>query len=228
MFRQFFELQSSTYTYLLACLKTRKAIIIDPVLETVDRDSLQINQLGLNLIYSANTHAHADHITGSGRLKKLHKGSKSLISAASRCKADLHVEHGHFIQCGQLRLEVRATPGHTDGCVSYVDHETRCAFTGDALLIRGCGRTDFQQGSSERLYESVHAQILSLPDDYLLFPAHDYKGMTVTTVGEEKKYNARLTKSKEEFIHIMNNLNLPYPKQIDEAVPANIECGIFE
>ncbi|XP_043540587.1 persulfide dioxygenase ETHE1, mitochondrial-like, partial [Chiloscyllium plagiosum] len=123
-------------------------------------------------------------------------------------------------------LDVRATPGHTNGCVTYVLNDRSIAFTGDALLIRGCGRTDFQQGSSESLYRSVHSQIFTLPDQCLLYPAHDYTGQTVTTVGEEKRLNPRLSKSLSEFIAIMNNLNLPYPKQIDEALPANMVCGL--
>lgn len=228
IFRQFFEHESSTYTYLLGCSRTRLAILIDPVLETVERDTQYIKELGLKLHLTANTHAHADHITGSGKLKKLHEGCKSLISTASQCKADLFVKHGDIVECGDLKIEVRATPGHTDGCVTYVDHENRRAFTGDALLIRMCGRTDFQQGCPERLYDSVHGQIFSLAEDYLLYPGHDYTGVTVTSVEEEKKFNPRLTKTKQDFVEFMNNRKLPHPKKIDMAVPANLKCGIMD
>uniref|UniRef100_A0A915KKV6 Persulfide dioxygenase ETHE1, mitochondrial n=1 Tax=Romanomermis culicivorax TaxID=13658 RepID=A0A915KKV6_ROMCU len=225
---QFFEHASSTYTYLLGCIATRNAIIIDPVLETAERDSKYVKELGLKLIYAANTHCHADHVTGSGKLKQLLPGCKSLIAESSNCKADVLVKPGDIVEFGNLKLEVRSTPGHTDGCITYVDHEHRMAFTGDALLIRGCGRTDFQQGDPALLYESVHKQILSLPKDYLLYPAHNYHGVMVTSVEEELKYNLRLTKSKEEFVEIMKNLNLAKPAQIDRAVPANLVCGILD
>lgn len=225
IFRQLFDRESCTYTYLLADPKTKEAILIDPMYELVDRDVQIVRQLGLKLIYAANTHVHADHVTGTGLLKNQLPECKSLISKISKAKADVYVEHGDNIEVGNVVLEVRSTPGHTDGCVTYVCHKEGMAFTGDALLIRGCGRTDFQQGDAARLYESVHSQILSLPDATKLYPAHDYKGFTVTTVAEEKSFNLRLTKTKEEFIDIMKNLNLPYPKQIDVAVPSNMVCG---
>ncbi|KAL1131938.1 hypothetical protein AAG570_011549 [Ranatra chinensis] len=218
LFRQMFDLDSSTYTYLLADTSTRDCVIIDPVLENVKRDIQIINDISLNLKYAMNTHMHADHITGSGLLKKNLPGCKSLISKSSGAKADVYVEAGDMIEFGRHRLEVRSTPGHTNGCVTYVCQEQGIAFTGDALLIRGCGRTDFQEGDAATLYDSVHTQILSLPDNFKLYPAHDYKGLTVTTVGEEKKYNPRLTRSKEEFIHIMDNLNLSYPKKIGKSI----------
>uniref|UniRef100_A0A1I8GN89 Persulfide dioxygenase ETHE1, mitochondrial n=1 Tax=Macrostomum lignano TaxID=282301 RepID=A0A1I8GN89_9PLAT len=221
IFRQLFESKSSTYSYLLACEVTKQAVLIDPVIETVDRDAGIVKQLGLVLKFAINTHVHADHVTGSGKLKSLIPGCQSVIAEASQAKANVRVKHGD-----KLQLETRSTPGHTDGCLTYVLHSHRMAFTGDALLIRGCGRTDFQQGSPERLYESVHSQIFSLPDNYQLYPAHDYTGQTVTTVAEEKKFNSRLTKTKSEFVDIMNNLNLPYPKQIDAALPANMVCGL--
>lgn len=225
IFRQLFDCTSCTYTYLLGDVLSRSAILIDPVIEQVDRDVKLVKELGLNLVYAANTHVHADHITGTGELKNRVPGCLSVISAASGAKADMLLEPMDNVNVGSLSLEVRPTPGHTNGCVTYVCHQKRMAFTGDALLIRGCGRTDFQQGDSEKLYDSVHRNILSLPEDYLLYPAHDYKGQTVTSVGEEKKFNPRLSKSKEEFIEIMKNLNLAYPKMIDKAVPANMVCG---
>lgn len=226
LFRQLFDEKSWTYTYLLADLNTKEALLIDPVLEQVERDVKLFSELGLRLVYAVNTHAHADHITGSGKLKGILSGCRSVIAAASKARADQHLNPGEVFGVGCVELEARATPGHTDGCMTYVWHDQRKAFTGDALLIRGCGRTDFQQGNPERLYESVHSQILSLPEDYNLYPAHDYKGLTTTTVWEELKYNPRLTKGKAEFVDIMNNLKLSYPRMIDEAVPANLICGL--
>ncbi|NP_001149538.2 Persulfide dioxygenase ETHE1 homolog, mitochondrial [Zea mays] len=234
LFRQLFEKESSTYTYLLADVADpdRPAVLIDPVDRTVDRDLNLIKELGLKLVFAMNTHVHADHVTGTGLIKTKVPGVKSVISKASGAKADHFVDHGDKIHFGNLFLEVRATPGHTSGCVTYVTGDAdgqpspRMAFTGDALIIRACGRTDFQGGSSEQLYQSVHSQIFTLPKDTLLYPAHDYKGFTVSTVEEEAAYNARLTKDKETFKTIMNNLNLSYPKMMDVAVPANLVCGI--
>ncbi|KAH9723628.1 persulfide dioxygenase ETHE1-like [Citrus sinensis] len=199
LFRQTFEKESSTYTYLLADVNhpDKPALLIDPVDKTVDRDLNVIKELGLKLVYAMNTHVHADHVTGTGLIKSKVPGVKSIISKASGSKADLHVEHGDKVSFGDLFLEVRATPGHTLGCVTYVSGEgpdqpqPRMAFTGDALLIRGCGRTDFQ--------------IFTLPKDTLIYPAHDYKGFTVSTVGEEIQYNPRLTKDEETFKSIMEN-----------------------
>ncbi|KDO49356.1 hypothetical protein CISIN_1g022158mg [Citrus sinensis] len=212
LFRQTFEKESSTYTYLLADVNhpDKPALLIDPVDKTVDRDLNVIKELGLKLVYAMNTHVHADHVTGTGLIKSKVPGVKSIISKASGSKADLHVEHGDKVSFGDLFLEVRATPGHTLGCVTYVSGEgpdqpqPRMAFTGDALLIRGCGRTDFQGGSSSQLYKSVHSQIFTLPKDTLIYPAHDYKGFTVSTVGEEIQYNPRLTKD-EVLVWLMLN-----------------------
>ncbi|XP_052166433.1 persulfide dioxygenase ETHE1 homolog, mitochondrial isoform X1 [Oryza glaberrima] len=234
LFRQLFEKESSTYTYLLADVgdPEKPAVLIDPVDRTVDRDLNLIKELGLKLVYAMNTHVHADHVTGTGLIKTKLPGVKSVIAKVSKAKADHFIEHGDKIYFGNLFLEVRSTPGHTAGCVTYVTGEgddqpsPRMAFTGDALLIRACGRTDFQGGSSDELYESVHSQIFTLPKDTLLYPGHDYKGFTVSTVEEEVAYNARLTKDKETFKKIMDNLNLAYPKMIDVAVPANLLCGI--
>ncbi|KAL8235446.1 hypothetical protein R6Q59_021546 [Mikania micrantha] len=234
LFRQLFEKESSTYTYLLADAShpDKPALLVDPVDRTVDRDLSIVNDLGLKLIYAINTHVHADHVTGSGLIKTKVPGVKSIISKASNASADILVEAGDKIQFGDLYLEVRATPGHTVGCVTYVtgdepdQPQPRMAFTGDALLIRGCGRTDFQGGSSKQLYESVHSQIFTLPKDTFIYPAHDYKGFTVSTVGEEMLYNPRLMQDEETFKSIMENLKLPYPKMIDAAVPANMVCGL--
>ncbi|XP_011044757.1 PREDICTED: persulfide dioxygenase ETHE1 homolog, mitochondrial-like [Populus euphratica] len=234
LFRQLFEKDSSTYTYLLADVAhpDKPALLIDPVDKTVDRDLSLVKELGLKLIYAINTHVHADHVTGTGLIKTKVPSVKSIISKASKSKADLHIEAGDKIHFGDLFLEVRATPGHTLGCVTYVtgdgsdQPQPRMAFTGDALLIRGCGRTDFQGGSAHQLYQSVHSQIFSLPKETLIYPAHDYRGFTVSTVGEEMQYNPRLTKDEEMFKSIMENLNLPYPKMIDIAVPSNMVCGL--
>lgn len=233
LLRQLFEKESSTYTYLLADVShpDKPAVLIDPVDKTVDRDLSVVKELGLKLTYAMNTHVHADHVTGSGLIKSKVPEVKSVISKASGAKADVLIEHGDKIYFGDLFLETRATPGHTSGCVTYVtgdgpdQPQPKMAFTGDALLIRGCGRTDFQSGNSEQLYKSVHSQIFSLPKDTYIYPAHDYKGFTVSTVGEEMLYNLRLTKDEDTFKGIMANLNLAYPKMIDVAVPANLVCG---
>ncbi|XP_030638045.1 persulfide dioxygenase ETHE1, mitochondrial [Chanos chanos] len=228
IFRQLFEPVSSTYTYLLADTETKEAVLIDPVLETVDRDLKLIDELGLKLKLAVNTHCHADHITGTGLLKKKVFGLKSAISKHSGAAADVMLSEGDRVTFGKHHLTVRETPGHTDGCVTYVTDDQSMAFTGDALLIRGCGRTDFQQGCAKRLYESVHKKIFTLPGNCLVYPAHDYKGQMVSTVDEEKKFNPRLTKSVEEFVDIMKNLNLPKPAKIDIAVPANLVCGLHD
>ncbi|XP_077431571.1 persulfide dioxygenase ETHE1, mitochondrial [Vanacampus margaritifer] len=226
LFRQLFESESSTYTYLLADAVTKDAILIDPVLETIDRDLKLINELGLLLRVAVNTHCHADHITSTGLMKMRLAGLKSAISKLSGATADIMLSEGDEITFGKHSVTVRETPGHTDGCVTLVTQDQRMAFTGDALLIRGCGRTDFQQGCSIRLYNSVQQKIFTLPDECLIYPAHDYLGQTVSTVGEERTLNPRLTKSLEEFVTIMNNLNLPKPSKIDISVPANLVCGV--
>ena len=226
LFRQLFEHKSCTYSYLLADQATKEAVLIDPVIETAERDMRIAKDLGVSLKYVLNTHVHADHVTGSGKIKTVMPAVRSAISAASGAEADIKLNNGDVIEFGRYTLEARSTPGHTDGCMTYVLHDQQVAFTGDAVLIRGCGRTDFQQGNSGRLFDSVHSQIFALPDSYFIYPAHDYMGQTVTTVGEEKQHNPRLTKSREQFIEIMRNLNLPYPKQIDRALPANMVCGL--
>ncbi|KAI8511299.1 Ethylmalonic encephalopathy 1 [Branchiostoma belcheri] len=225
VFRQLFDQTSFTYTYVLGDRESGECVLIDPVIEMVDRDTRVISELGLRLTYALNTHVHADHVTGTGELKK-RAGAKSVIARVSKAVADVHVDEGDTVKFGRFELEVRSTPGHTDGCLTFVLRDHGKAFTGDALLIRGCGRTDFQQGDPGRLYDSVHGKILSLADDTQLYPAHDYTGQTVTTVAEEKKFNPRLTKPKAEFVQLMNELNLPYPRLIDKAVPANLVCGL--
>lgn len=228
IFRQLFDDLggSSTYTYLLADADSKEAVLIDPVLEMVDRDLEVVKELDLTLKLAINTHCHADHITGTGQLKKKLPGLQSAISRASGAKADVFLEPGDKVSFGQFALDVVATPGHTDGCVTYV-LGGRLAFTGDAVLIRGCGRTDFQQGNAEGLYDSVHKGVLGpLDSDAAIYPAHDYKGRNVSTVSEERLFNARLTKSKAEFKDIMDNLGLAYPKKLDISLPANMACGL--
>lgn len=226
IFRQLLEYKSFTYTYLLADPDSKEAILIDPVIETAERDAKLVKDMGLKLVYGVNTHVHADHITGTGALKRLLPSCKSVIAEVSKAVADVKINHGDIIKFGKYEIEARSTPGHTSGCMTYVWHEKGMVFTGDAVLIRGCGRTDFQEGSSEQLYDSVHNQIFSLPPDFMIFPAHDYTGQTMSTVAEEKAHNPRLMKPKKQFADIMKNLNLPYPKQIDRALPANMVCGI--
>lgn len=232
LFRQLFEAETSTYTYLLADEDTREAVIIDPVRETIDRDVKLLQELKLDLRYVLDTHVHADHVTSSGALRE-RLGAQTAVSkdGGAPC-ANVLVGDGDQITFGRHTIEVRATPGHTDGCVTYVvrDGDKTMAFTGDALLIRGCGRTDFQQGSSHRLYNSVHDKIFSLPQDTQVWPAHDYLGQTMTTVAEERELNPRLGggRTEAEFVEIMKNLKLARPKKIDEAVPANLLCGMPE
>lgn len=225
--RQLFDEESSTLTYLVSCCETNEAVLIDPVLEQKDRDLHILKDLGLTLRFVLNTHCHADHITSGGAIRQ-RLPVQTVISEASGAKADRHLQHGEIIEVGQLRLEARATPGHTDGCMTFVlkTRNATFAFTGDTLLIRGCGRTDFQQGNARLLYENVHAQIFSLPGDTVVCPGHDYKDRCVSTVEEERRFNPRLTKSKEEFVQIMDNLKLPNPKKIDVAVPGNMMCGV--
>lgn len=227
IFRQLFDVQSSTYSYLLADAKSRAAILIDPVLEQLRRDVALIEELGLKLAIAAETHVHADHVTGAWFLRgKL--GCKIAVSARGGAKgADILFNAGDKLPFGGRHLEVRATPGHTSGCSTFVLDDRSMAFTGDCLLIRGCGRTDFQEGSAEAMFRSVHEEIFSLPEDCLLYPAHDYKGSTVTSVGEEKLYNPRLGGDigVRDFAGYMNNLGLAHPKKIDIAVPANLACG---
>ncbi|MEO8059645.1 MAG: MBL fold metallo-hydrolase [Burkholderiales bacterium] len=225
IFRQLFDPTSSTYTYLLG--DGGEAVLIDPVFEKAPRDMALLRELGLRLLAALDTHVHADHVTGAWLLKQ-RCGSRILLSeAAQAANTDQALRHGDRVAFGSRHLEVRATPGHTNGCLTYVLDDHSMAFTGDGLLIRGCGRTDFQQGSPERLYRSVHEQILSLPPTCLLYPGHDYKGLTVTSVAEEKRYNPRLggDVNAADFAGYMNNLGLPHPKLMDMAVPANLRCG---
>lgn len=225
IFKQFFEPESSTYTYLLGCEDSKLAVLIDTVSRDVDKYLAALQQHGLTLVYTLETHVHADHVTAAAALRD-RLGSKSVVhrDAGAQC-GDVLVTDGAHLQVGTLDIEVRYTPGHTNGCVSYYVGDR--IFTGDALLIDGCGRTDFQQGNAGQLYDSIHGKIFSLPEDTLIYPGHDYHGKTVSTVGHEKRENKRLggETSRTEFINIMANLKLAYPKQIDVALPANQACG---
>ena len=224
IFRQLFDSNSSTYTYLIADSETKTALIIDPVLEQVSRDLNLLQQLGLTLKYSMETHIHADHITGTDKLRKL-TGAKGVVPQHAQVTcADCHIQDGEILSLGQLTIKAIATPGHTDSHMAY--QIGKRVFTGDALLIRGCGRTDFQSGDAGILFDSVTKKLFTLPDDTLVYPAHDYRGHTVSTIGEEKLYNPRFVgKSRDDFIEFMANLNLPEPAKIMEAIPANEGCG---
>jgi glyoxylase-like metal-dependent hydrolase (beta-lactamase superfamily II)/rhodanese-related sulfurtransferase len=227
LFRQLFDPQSSTYTYLLGDAASREAVLIDPVFEQARRDAALVEELGLRLLWTLETHVHADHVTGAWLLKQKLASRIALSRAGGAEGADRYLDANEEIRFGNRFLQARPTPGHTSGCMTYVLDDRSMAFTGDALLIRGCGRTDFQQGDARRLYRSVREEVFSLPDACLLYPGHDYRGLTCTSVGEEKLYNPRLAESVGEgdFVGYMEHLGLPHPKQIDVAVPANLQCG---
>lgn len=226
VFRQLFEPTSSTYTYLLGCKETGLAILIDPVISTMERDLAEIRRLGLTLAASLDTHIHADHITAALELKKK-IGSKIAAPAFDRLPcADIGIEERSPFQVGSLILHPLHTPGHTDGHFAYLFGDR--VFTGDALLIDGCGRTDFQNGNADALFRSVREKLFSLPDESLVYPAHDYNNRHVSSIAQERKRNPRLGEDKtlEQFKEIMENLDLPYPKFIDHAVPGNRQCGV--
>jgi sulfur dioxygenase len=227
IFRQLFDQQSSTYTYLLACGKSRDGVLIDPVFEQARRDSALLNELGLKLAFTLETHVHADHVTGAALLKRRFN-SRIAVSATAKVKgADLYLKQNARIAFGEHYLETKETPGHTKGCVSFVLDDETMVFTGDCLLVRGTGRTDFQEGDARALYRSVHLQLFTLRNSCLVYPAHDYRGLTVTSVAEEKQFNPRLggALSENDFAGYMQNLRLAHPKRIDSAVPANLKCG---
>jgi glyoxylase-like metal-dependent hydrolase (beta-lactamase superfamily II)/rhodanese-related sulfurtransferase len=226
-FRQLFDAASSTYTYLLGDRASRECLIIDPVYEQAPRDLALLGELGLQLRWSLDTHVHADHVTGAHLLRQ-ETGCRVAIAAASHASgADRLLQQGDRIEFGKRYLSVRASPGHTDGCLSYVLDDQSRVFTGDCLLVRGCGRTDFQQGDARTLYNSVRQQLFTLPDTCLIYPGHDYQGLTVTSVEEERRFNPRLGGeiSEDDFAGHMRYLGLPHPKQMAIAVPANLRCG---
>ena len=226
IFRQLFEPLSSTYTYLLGCEDTGAALLIDPVVNSIERDLAELQRLGLSLAYTVDTHIHADHITSALQLKQ-RVGSRIAVPAfdALPC-ADVGLQEGQPLAMGSVQLRPLHTPGHTDGHHAYALADR--VFTGDALLIEGCGRTDFQNGSAAALYRSVHDKLFALPDDCLVYPGHDYQGRRVSSVAQEKQRNPRLGGDKplDEFVRIMRGLKLAYPRFIDHAVPGNRECGV--
>jgi glyoxylase-like metal-dependent hydrolase (beta-lactamase superfamily II)/rhodanese-related sulfurtransferase len=227
VFRQLFDPQSSTYTYLLGDRASRAAVLIDPVFEQARRDAALVDELGLKLTATLETHVHADHVTGAALVKE-RTGSKIMVAKAGGAEgADRYLVQDDVVAFGSRRLLVRATPGHTSGCLTYVLDDHSMAFTGDCLLIRGSGRTDFQGGDPAAMYRSVREQIFALPDECLLYPAHDYRGLTATSVAEERRFNPRLGGdiAVGDFTGYMNNLRLAHPKLLDVAVPANLRCG---
>jgi sulfur dioxygenase len=225
IFRQLFDATSGTYTYLLASRPGGEALIIDPVLERVERYLQLVRELDLRLVKAVDTHLHADHITGLGALRDR---THCITVMGERTHADvvsMRVAEGDRIDIEGLRLRVLYTPGHTDDSYSFLLADR--VFTGDTLLIRGTGRTDFQNGDPRAQYDSIFNKLLKLPDETLVYPAHDYKGDTVSTIGEEKFFNPRLkVKSLDEYVDLMNNLKLPNPKMMDVAVPANMQVGM--
>jgi sulfur dioxygenase len=227
IFRQLFDPQSSTYSYLIGDPRSREAVLIDPVFEQVRRDAALVRELELTLVATIETHVHADHVTGAWLLQR-QLGSRILLAAATGAQgADRYLADGDRVTFGARSLEVRATPGHTAGCITLVLDDESMAFTGDCLLIRGSGRTDFQQGDAHAMFRSVRARILTLPPACLLYPAHDYRGLTVTSVAEELRFNPRMGGAigEADFVGYMRNLGLPHPKLMDIAVPANLRCG---
>lgn len=223
---QLFDAESSTFTYILNAPGETEAVIIDPVDQHWERDLRHLRRLNLKLAYVLETHAHADHVTSAGKLREITGAKAAVPSGCCIPPADLQLNHGDVIRFGSAEeIAVLHTPGHTAGSMSYVWRGN--VFTGDTLLIDGCGRTDFQSGSAEALYDSVTTKLFSLPDATRVWPAHDYKGQSASTIGWEKHHNARLAKrSRDDFVALMGSLNLPKPKLIDVAVPANQNLGL--
>jgi sulfur dioxygenase len=223
---QLYDRESCTYTYLLIDPETQEGAIIDPVWEHFDRDMQIIKELGIELLYSIETHAHADHVTSGGKLRQM-TGAKIVFGEKAGIQSiDISIKHNEELKLGNYNIRAISTPGHTNACTSY--YIDGMVFTGDTLLIRGCGRTDFQDGDPEQLFDSITQQLFTFGDDTRVYPGHDYNGRMSSTIGEEKRWNLRLgnDRSKTEFIDLMNNLNLDLPKKINEAVPANMSCGI--
>ncbi|MFO0744970.1 MAG: MBL fold metallo-hydrolase [Myxococcota bacterium] len=229
--RQLFDQASSTFSYLIADDATREAVLIDCVFEQHLRDAALVRELGLTLVCTLDTHCHADHVTGAWLMREAFGSRIGLSPVYGAKNVDLPLvptaQGGAPIRFGEEALEVRATAGHTDGCVSFVSADHARVFTGDALLVRGTGRTDFQQGSAHRLFRSIRDELFTLPDDCIVYPGHDYQGRTSSTIGEERRFNPRIggAAREEDFVGYMTNLALPHPKQMDLAVPANLRAG---
>lgn len=230
IFKQLQDPDSSTYTYLISCTETGETALIDSVLDSVDRDLQILSDLQLSLTYTLDTHIHADHLSGAHRLKQT-CGSRIVYPAADELPcADIGVQEGEIFKVGNIAIHPLFTPGHTDHHHAYlIDNGTHhLLFSGDALLIDACGRTDFQSGDASTLYHSIHNKFFSLPDETLIYPCHDYEGRHVSSIAQEKRRNPRLgqERSEAEFVNIMTSLDLPYPRKIDFAVPGNQQCGI--
>ncbi len=226
-FRQLFDADSSSYTYLIADPVSGQAALIDSVYEQASRDTRLMQELGFSLKYLLETHVHADHVTAASILRQAFPAAQIALAAAAGAEcADILLADNQVLQLGELVIKVIATPGHTDGCLSYYVPAGQLVMTGDALFIRGCGRTDFQQGDPGQLYDSVTGKLFRLPDQTAVYPGHNYCGFTASSICEEKCFNPRLAgKSREEFISIMNGLKLAPPKHLERAVPANLRCG---
>jgi sulfur dioxygenase len=221
--RQLFDRESSTYTYLIADREAGVAALIDPVREQVDRDRELVHQLGLRLTHVFDTHVHADHVTGAALLRQL-TGARTYASANGAPCADVHLKHGDTVTLGYHTIRALSTPGHTDDGLSY--WIPGVVFTGDTLLVRGCGRADFQNGDAGQLFDSITRTLFTLPEATVVYPGHDYHGHTASTIGEERRWNPRIAhKSRDEFVALMASLDLPPPRKLGEAVPANLECG---
>ncbi len=227
IFRQLFDASSSTYTYLLADPRSREAVLIDPVFEQHTRDAALVRELGLVLVMTIDTHCHADHVTGAWLMRRALESRIALSPAYRASNVDVPLAHGDEVRFGEHVLDVRATPGHTNGCISLVAREHGMVFTGDALLVRGAGRTDFQSGDAHLLFRSIREQLFSLPSETMVYPAHDYEGRTASTIGEEQTFNPRIGGGarEEDFVGYMKNLGLPHPKKLDIALPANMRSG---
>ena len=224
LFRQLFDKTSSTYTYLVASAKGREALIIDPVLEDVDKYIVLLNELNLKLVKVIDTHIHADHITGAGKLKDQTKCTTIMGDQTPAEAVEIKVKDEEIIKLDQLKIKALHTPGHTPDSFSFLMNNY--LFSGDTLLINGTGRTDFQNGSAKDAYNSIFNRLLKLPEETLLYPAHDYNGKKFSTIGDEKKFNPRLQVNNEnEYVQIMNNLKLPKPKLIDLNILSNIKLG---
>lgn len=229
LFRQWQDPDSCTFTYLLGCPDTGETVLIDPVLDTVERDLQRLQDLDLKLGYTLDTHVHADHLTGARRFREL-AGSRIAFPALDGLACvDIPVREGEPFKVGNITIHPLFTPGHTDHHHAYLVETSahRMLFSGDALLIDACGRTDFQSGDAATLYRSIHDKFFTLPDETLVYPCHDYDGRKISSIGQEKARNPRLggDKPEAEFVSIMNGLDLPYPRKIDFAVPGNRECG---